>query len=82
MDTDNPQNSSIVDAIMFKAAKTANLEALLESPLQLIAQNNFVVRQMTGKLNDGKWLGNDLINLEILTKITTIVIQVNSNRLL
>ena len=62
MDTDNPQNVSFVEAIMFEAAKTANFEALLESPLQLIAQNNFALRQMRGKLSDGKWLGNNLIN--------------------
>ena len=66
MDTENPMNLSLVDAIKFEAAKTANFEALLESPVQLIIQIDFVGEQMRNQFAEVKVFGNVLIYFVIM----------------
>ena len=57
MDTDNPLNLHLVEEIKFKAAKTANLEALLESPVQFFIQIDYAAAKMEREINHSDWSG-------------------------
>ena len=57
MDTDNPLNLHLVEEIKFKAAKTANLEALLESPVQFFIQIDYAAAKLEREIIHSDWSG-------------------------
>ena len=58
MDTDNPHNFLAIEKINLAASKTANLEAMLESPAQFWVQGYLLLAKIKESIKDKKTHGN------------------------